>query len=142
MTAVVAQICLTTKSGNANGSFISKLLKKLSILKTSILFVFLNLSFWVSILTLVLYAKAIDSKLAESFISWVGCTFANFDANDPQAWKKICGEHPKFRIDTTFVEWSMLVASGQSILVVRDIDNYNNYDHECTCLYGYMYNHY
>eukprot|EP00596_Hydrurales_sp_CCMP1899_P004019 CAMPEP_0119051674 /NCGR_PEP_ID=MMETSP1177-20130426/73224_1 /TAXON_ID=2985 /ORGANISM="Ochromonas sp, Strain CCMP1899" /LENGTH=442 /DNA_ID=CAMNT_0007030979 /DNA_START=1151 /DNA_END=2479 /DNA_ORIENTATION=+ len=117
MACVIAKISESAMTSNGKGNCLSRLLTKLSILKTSILFVLFFLTFWVSIFGLVFYARQNGVELKASFKSWIGCVFGNFEASDPSGFKAVCGAHAKFRIDPDYLAWSILAVAGQSILV-------------------------
>jgi hypothetical protein len=117
MACVIAKISESAMTSNGKGTCLSRLLTKLSILKTSILFVLIFLTFWVSIFGLIFFERQNSAELKISLTNWIGCVFGNFESNDPSGFKEVCGSHAKLRIDPDYIAWSVLAVAGQSILV-------------------------
>ena len=85
------------------------------------LFIFLWIYsiFWCTLFALKLMDYLEHQALLLSVIDWTGCVFKNFlKADQPDAWKDVCGEHSQFRLPHSFLRWGVLWTSCHSLLVV------------------------
>ena len=75
--------------------------------------------FWGTIFVLKVMEYLDHQALVLSFIDWTTCIFKNFlNADQPDAWRAVCGNTPKFKLSFSFVCWGVLWLSCHSLLVV------------------------
>ena len=83
------------------------------------IFLWLYSIFWSTIFVLKVMEYLDHQALVLSFIDWTTCIFKNFlKANQPDAWRAVCGNTPKFKLSFSFVCWGVLWTSCHSLLVV------------------------
>jgi TRAP-type C4-dicarboxylate transport system permease small subunit len=119
MIFVIIEIIKTTNnhSENLTLSAYQRIRKKVAVVKTSILFVVFYLLLWISVQNFQFQLIKNYDDLSVSAVSWISCTFANFNPKEPEAWKKTCGSLPKNVVNFDYVTWVILTVSGQSILI-------------------------
>jgi hypothetical protein len=84
-----------------------------------LIFLWIYSIFWSSVFILKLIEYLQHQALVLSFKDWTGCIFKNFlDAKQPDAWRAVCGNTPKFKLSFSFVCWGVLWTSCHSLLVV------------------------
>lgn len=83
------------------------------------IFLWLYSIFWGTIFILKVVEYLDHQALVLSFIDWTTCIFKNFlNADQPDAWRAVCGSTPKFKLSFSFVCWGVLWTSCHSLLVV------------------------
>jgi hypothetical protein len=93
-------------------------MKKIGVIRTSLLFVTFYFVVWISIALLSFQIADKKDKFLLSSEEWLKCTFIHFDKNHPQAWRETCGILSAFG-QISFVEgsWLQLTLCGQSLLI-------------------------
>lgn len=107
----IAQILKTISTDTNKAPFFIKVLSKVKVLKTSLLWVLLFLILWVTVFVYQFTVQA-DKELGISFLAWIACTFVNYDKNDPYAWQQVCGKQPLHHLSMPFLAWVTLTTSG------------------------------
>lgn len=118
MFCVIIELIRTTNANSAqNLSIFQRIKQKITVVRTSILFVVLYLLLWITVQNFQFELIKNYDALSVSALQWVTCTFTHFDPKDPEAWKNTCGFLPKNVVNFDYVTWVILTVSGQSILI-------------------------
>jgi uncharacterized membrane protein YbhN (UPF0104 family) len=93
-------------------------MKKIGVIRTSLLFVIFYFAIWISITMIVIRSATLHDKFLVSSEEWLRCTFRHFDKNHPQAWRETCGVLPAFgQINMAEYSWLQLTICGQSLFI-------------------------
>jgi hypothetical protein len=113
----IIQIWRSTIAGSSSTRLLTWSWIKLGILKKSLLFIGLNLFFWVVGILYLASAQAALGEYEKSYDEWISCEFKHFDKANPLAWKNTCGSVAAFRVDFEFSQLFYFFVSSQSLML-------------------------